>query len=92
MEIPRIRGRVGQAEEDNKWYFEMSMWNFEGTQMIGEPLGTFGPWETEEIAKAKMRKASEICLRACTGPNGEVPQGYIDLKNGGEYRELGREQ
>ena len=42
--IPRIRARTGQGE-DNKWYFEISMWNFEGTQMIGEPIGTFYMWE-----------------------------------------------
>lgn len=86
MSIPRIRARTGQGD-DKKWYFEISMWNFEGTVQIGDkPIGTFGPWETEAIAKEEMRKAVRIACEAIKGPNGEKPDGQVDFKNGGTYR------
>lgn len=83
--IPRIRARSGQGD-DKKWYFEISMWNFEGTTMIGEPFGTFGPWETEKQCKSEMRKAVELCCKAVKGPDGSTPDGYVDFNNGGIYR------
>jgi hypothetical protein len=89
--IPRIRARVGQGD-DQKWYFEISLWNFIGTEQMGEPFGPFGPYDSEAKAKEEMRKATELCVKACRGPSGEEPEGYVDLKNGGEFREIGKEQ
>ena len=84
--MPRIRARTGQGE-DNKWYFEISMWNFEGTiQIGGEHIGTFGPWDAENEAKKEMRRAVELACKQIKGPNGETPQGFVDFKNGGTYR------
>lgn len=88
MTPPRIRARTGPGE-DGKYYFEISLWNFEGTEMIGDPIGPFGPFETEKEAKAEMRRAVELSAKAIVGPNGEVPQGYVDFKNGGEFRKFG---
>ncbi len=83
MNIPRIRGKVGHGD-DGKYYFEISMWNFEGTEMIGgEPLGTFGPWETEKEAHSELRKAVEL---ACKKITNNKANGYVDFKNGGEFR------
>lgn len=83
---PRIRGRAGQGE-DGKWYFEISMWDLAGLTMVGgEPIGTYGPWDTEKIAKKEMRKAVEIIVKDCKNPDGESPNGYVDFKNGGVFR------
>jgi hypothetical protein len=91
MSIPRLRGRVGQGD-DGKYYFELSMWNFEGTERVGEPFGTFGPWKNENEAKKEMRKAVEIACKAIKGPNGEAPNGFVDFKNGGEFRKFASEE
>ena len=86
MQMPRIRARTGKGD-DKQWYFEISVWNFEGTQMIGDqPIGTFGPWPTEKKAKQEMRKAVELACKAVKGPEGETPSGYVDFKNGGQFR------
>ena len=88
MVIPRIRARTGQGD-DGKWYFEISMWNFEGTKQIGgKPIATLGPWKTEKIAKREMRKAVELVCSKVIGPNGEQAEGYVDFKNGGEFRKF----
>lgn len=82
MSIPRFKGRVGQGD-DKKFYFEISLWNFEGTEMIGgEPIGTFGPWDTEEIAHEEMQTAVEMCCKHAT--KGEAT-GFVDMKNGGKF-------
>lgn len=60
---PRIRGRVGQLDDGpdkGKWAFEISIATFWGIQ-IGDPMGTFGPWETEEIARTEMTRAVKLC-------------------------------
>lgn len=81
--ITRIRGKIGKGD-DNKFYFTLSMWNFEGTVMIGgEPLGTFGPWDSEKIAQDEMRNAVELACK--TIANGEA-NGYVDFKNEGQFR------
>ena len=88
MDIPRIRAKTGRGD-DGKYYFEISLWNFEGTEIIGgEPVGTYGPWDTEEIAKSEMRRAVEISAKCYKGPNGEEANGFVDFKNGGEFRKF----
>lgn len=83
MNVPRIRGRVGRGD-DTKWYFELSLWNFEGTVMQGnEPLGTFGPFNSKKLAFQEMNRAVEI---ACKGVSNGEATGYVDFKNGGEFR------
>lgn len=83
INLPRIRARVGQGD-DKKFYFEISMWNFTGTEMIGgEPVGTFGPWKDEKEAHEKMNEAVELACKAAT--NGEA-NGFVDFKNNGEFR------
>jgi len=83
--LPRIRAKTGQGS-DNKWYFEISLWDFSGEHMIGdEPLGTFGPWDSEKIAKQEMNKAVELVCK--TASEGQA-NGYIDMKNGGKFRKF----
>jgi hypothetical protein len=55
----RIRGRVGINDDDQKYYFELSMWEPSGETLVGPPW-MIGPWETEEIAHAQLKKAIEI--------------------------------
>lgn len=86
--LPRIRARSIQID-NGKWAFEISLWNLEGTEMIGgDPVGVYGPFETEDECKKEMRNAVKIACEAYKGPNGEKPTGYVDLKNGGEYRKF----
>ena len=87
---PRIRGRVGAADEgqghDGKWFFEISMWTFDGEAQIGEPF-QIGPWDTEEIAHIEMKKAARIASEACeTAATGQTSGKYLDMKNGGVLR------
>lgn len=82
---PRLRSRVGTGD-DQKFYFEISMWDFAATKMVGEPW-TFGPFETEKEAheqmKLTMQKASDELVRL----DGGKPDGtYLDMKNGGTLR------
>ena len=84
--IPRIRGRVGKGD-DGKFYFELGLWDFSGENMIGEPLGPFGPYETESIAQDELKRAAQIACEGIEKSHGEEPSGrYMDMKNGGIMR------
>ncbi len=62
---PRIRGRVGQAEEPaemkGKWFFEVFVTEI-GAGEPKDPIGPFGPYDTEVEAQEKLRGA---CRMAC---------------------------
>lgn len=81
--IPRIRGKVGQCsdpiEHKGKWFFEMWMTTLGGGE--GDSLGIFGPWETEDIAHAELKRACQIaCEAAEEALTGEKSGAYIDMK------------
>lgn len=57
----RIMGKTGIGE-DGKHYFQLSMWNPEGTTQIGEPFGPYGPFETLEICQKEMQIAADIAI------------------------------
>lgn len=83
--IPRIRGRVGQ-DENNQWCFEISVWHLDGEKQVGEPM-TFGPWDSEKIAHEEMNRSVRIASEAAEKSMGCEPSGkYIDMKNGGILR------
>lgn len=85
MNIPRIRARVGLGE-DNKYYFEISLWTFDGETKIFDPF-TVGPWETEIKAHEEMNKAVQLVCEQIEKSKGLEPSGkYIDLKNGAVLR------
>lgn len=85
MIIPRIRARVGTGE-DNKFYFELSIWNFVGTEMLGGPF-VVGPFETEKQAHEEMLKATQTACEVIEKGMGQEPSGqYLDMKNGGQLR------
>lgn len=83
--IPRIQGKVGQAESEdpkinNKWFFEMWLTTIGGGD--GESLGQFGPWDTEAIAKSELEKAAQMCCEHLVSKIiGAVPGKYIDMKD-----------
>lgn len=82
--IPRIQGRVGQADDgkgkDSKWYFEIYLSEL-GKPSDMPPIGPFGPYDTEAKAKAELRNA---CRMACetieTRIDGEPSGKFIDMK------------
>lgn len=83
--IPRIRARTGRGEDD-KWYFEISVWSFDGEKQAGEPI-TIGPWESEQKAKDEMMKAVQMVSEHYEKEKtGEVSGKYLDMKNGGVLR------
>lgn len=91
MMPPRIRSSSFQAEapEDvkGKWFFEVSMWTFDGEQMVGEPIGPFGPYDTQDIAIAESKKAAQkACESIETRVDGKPSGRYMDMKNGGVMR------
>lgn len=88
--IPRIRGKVGQAEPgqgyDGKWFFHIEIATFYG-ETIGEPVGPFGPFDTKEIAQAELKEAARIsCEHFEKQHNGKASGQYMDMKNGGILR------
>lgn len=87
---PRFQGKVGQAEDhaDNppdvrgKWFF--TLW----VSIIGDGkpprtlLENCGPWPTEDVAKAHLRKACQICVESYEqAVTGKVSGDFIDLKD-----------
>ncbi len=81
--IPRIQGKVGQAEEPiemkGKWFFEMWL-----TTLGGEDdkvsLGQFGPWDDERQAKQELKKAARLACEAMEQRmEGKVSGKYIDM-------------
>lgn len=83
MIIPRIRGKVGQAEDGphaGKWYFEMWLTTIGGD--TGDSFGLFGPWESEEEAKKELRRASQLAVEAIEiGMDGKTSGKYIDMQS-----------
>lgn len=85
--IPRIRGKVGQAESPaevaGKWFF--SIWVTE----LGVPFdesnpffGPCGPWDTELKAKTELENAIKlICEKFERMENGAFSGEYIDMKD-----------
>lgn len=81
--IPRIQARVGQATEpkefEGKWFFEMFLTTLGGGE--GQPMGQFGPWDTEEIAHEEMRRACKLACEAIEEKMAGSKSGkYIDMK------------
>ncbi len=83
--IPRLRGKVGQADKDNppevaeKWYFEVWLTTIGGGE--GDSLGLFGPWDTEEVAQTQMRSlVKELSELIVKNTEGAVPGKYVDMK------------
>lgn len=83
--IPRIRGKVGQAEPgqgvDGKWFFQLEMATLYG-ERVGEPFGYFGPYDTEKDAQTALKEAAKLACEACGGSS----DSYLDMKNGGVMR------
>lgn len=87
---PRIRGRIGIATEPEElvgqWMAEISLWTFEGNEMIGPPW-IFGPYADEKAATKGLRelarKASEAIEMQQTG---KISGQYYDITNGGVMR------
>lgn len=90
--IPRIRGRVGLCHEDEdpqyigKWFFEISIWDFTGERSAGPPI-QYGPWDSEVIAHAEMKKAVQVISETIEKEvTGKISGKYLDMKNGGVMR------
>lgn len=89
MNIPRIRGRSGVADEgehEGKWFYEVSIWDLSGEHQAGPPF-QFGPFETEaeacEFGRDKVKWVSQHVEELLTG---EKSNRFLDLKNGGIMR------
>jgi len=89
--IPRISSRIGQAEEPpelrGKWFFEIFLTQLGEEIDLKNPIGTFGPFESEEEAKKESANACRLACeefekRTC----GKVSGGYLDLKEGGKRK------
>jgi hypothetical protein len=80
--IPRIHGKVGQAiggKYIGKWFFTLWLTSLGGRE--GESLGTFGPWDSEEIAQTELRKVSRFLVEQLEkAMNGSVSGKVIDMK------------
>ena len=88
-DMPRIRGRTGQAQEGEhkgKWFYEISLWDFTGENLSGEPFH-FGPFDSQDAAKefgsAKVKECVEHLELKMIG---ESSGKYMDMKNGGIMR------
>lgn len=85
MTIPRIRGRVGQAEEaghehNGKWFFEL-YFSVLGGGTDDKPLGVFGPYETEQEAKVALKGAAKMaCEVVEKDATGTTSGKYLDLR------------
>ena len=83
--IPRIQGRVGTIEDPpelaGKFAFEIILSDIGGAGQIGDPIGPFGPFDTEAEAQRELRKA---CRTACEDISKKVPGGdptkYFDMQ------------
>ncbi|MFM6930425.1 MAG: hypothetical protein ACKOX6_18320 [Bdellovibrio sp.] len=88
---PRIRGKVGLAEDgqgfDGKWFFTIEVTDLYGKD-LGEPF-VFGPWDTEEIARAELDKAVKLaCDAVSKAETGEPATQYLDMKDGGKLKDF----
>lgn len=66
MGIPRIRVKIGQAEEPEeckgKWFFTMWLTEIGGGE--GIELGTWGPWESKTKAEEEAKTAARIAVES----------------------------
>ena len=80
--IPRIRGKVGVAEDGphpGKWYFEMWVTSVGGGE--GDSLGVFGPWDSEKIAKDELNRACRLACEAVEKKvTGTTSGKFIDMQ------------
>lgn len=81
--IPRIRGKLGQAMEpkelEGKWFFELFLTAMGGGE--GMSLGQFGPWDTEAIAGAELKKAAQLACEVIEkNVTGKTSGKYVDMK------------
>lgn len=83
----RVRGKVGTGD-DGKFYFEMSLWNFEGTKMVGEPFPPCGPYDTKEIAGQHLQTAAELVCKKMAEKEGLKPEGFVDFKDEGKFKKF----
>lgn len=94
---PRIRGKIGQATEPDdvkgKWFYEISLWSFDGETQLGDPFGPFGPFETRVLAADALEHAAKNCAQIIEREQtGKVSGKYLDFKNGGVMRKWGDKQ
>lgn len=84
MMIPRIQGKVGQAEDGphlGKWYFEITITELGGGSE-GHTYSPIGPYESEEAALKELRRACQMaCEVAEKEACGEISGKYIDMKD-----------
>lgn len=91
MNIPRIRCKSGQIESPpelaGKWCFTVSLWTFDGETQIGDDIGPFGAFDTQEQAINESKKAAQMaCEDIEKNVDGKVSGKYLDMKNGGIMR------
>ena len=91
MNAPRIRGRVGELIVDNKpsgkYCFEISIWDFEGKNQVGERLGPYGNFATQKEAMDALKNACKMCCEEAERQAGCAPSGkFMDMKAGGVMR------
>jgi hypothetical protein len=75
-----------EGEHKNKWFIEVSVWDLAGEKELFEGW-SIGPWDTEKIAKSKMREVAKVISDAITeSVDGRPALKYIDMKQGGLLR------
>lgn len=83
MNIPRLQAKCGQAEEGEhigKWFCDIFI-SFFGQKTDDQPFCQLGPFESENIAKTKMKEACKlICEQLEKEMTGEISGKYIDIK------------
>lgn len=84
--VPRIRGKVGQAEDgqgfDGKFFYTIFITTMDGKN-IGAPIGPFGPYDTERMALEQMRGAAKLCAESWEEKHyGQVSGKYLDMLSG----------
>ena len=88
---PRFRGQTFEMEniETNEscgFGFEIFLFDEAGTTNYGS-LGQFGPYPTEKDAHTEMMGAIKLVCEEYGKLSGQgIPEGYVDLKNGGQFR------
>lgn len=81
--LPRIQGKVGQATEpkevEGKWFFEM--WASFIGEGAKESLGTWGPFDSEELAQERLKAFAQVaCEEWEMKVLGKKSGKYVDMK------------
>lgn len=80
--IPRFRGKVGQTDDPefkDKWFF--TVWLSMMGEGEGREMGTFGPWDTEEIALRELKKCVRHMVETYEKEfTGKISGNYIDMQ------------